>query len=109
VYRFDEEEKEAVWRVIESGWLFRYGGQEANLHQVDQFEALFAQRMRVPPRLLKLGVHHAKGQHHPRQNDGSECVSDPSYPSEPPVTLAERVGFEPTEPRRTHCISSAAH
>jgi dTDP-4-amino-4,6-dideoxygalactose transaminase len=48
VYRFDEEEKEAVWRVIESGWLFRYGGEEANLHQVDQFEALFAQRMGVP-------------------------------------------------------------
>ncbi len=48
MYRFDEEEKEAVWRVIESGWLFRYGGEEANLHQVDQFEALFAQRMKVP-------------------------------------------------------------
>jgi 8-amino-3,8-dideoxy-alpha-D-manno-octulosonate transaminase len=48
VYRFDEEEKEAVWRVIESGWLFRYDGDQANLRQVDQFETQFAQRMGVP-------------------------------------------------------------
>jgi 8-amino-3,8-dideoxy-alpha-D-manno-octulosonate transaminase len=48
VYKFDQEEKEAIWRVIESGWLFRYGGQEANLHQVDQFEQQFAARMHVP-------------------------------------------------------------
>jgi len=48
VYRSDEEEKEAIWRVIESGWLFRYDGEESSLHQVDQFEAQFAQRMGVP-------------------------------------------------------------
>jgi len=48
VYRFDQEEKDAIWRVIESGWLFRYGGEPANLHQVDEFEARFARRMQVP-------------------------------------------------------------
>jgi dTDP-4-amino-4,6-dideoxygalactose transaminase len=48
MYRFDEQEKEAVWRVIESGWLFRYGGESANLRQVEQFEARFAERMEVP-------------------------------------------------------------
>lgn len=48
MYKFDQEEKEAIWRVIESGWLFRYGGQETNQHQVDQFEEQFAARMQVP-------------------------------------------------------------
>jgi dTDP-4-amino-4,6-dideoxygalactose transaminase len=48
MYKFDQEEKEAIWRVIESGWLFRYGGKGANLHQVEQFEEQFAERMQVP-------------------------------------------------------------
>jgi 8-amino-3,8-dideoxy-alpha-D-manno-octulosonate transaminase len=48
MYRFDEEEKEAIWRVIESGWLFRYGGEPHSLNQVEQFEEQFADRMQVP-------------------------------------------------------------
>jgi 8-amino-3,8-dideoxy-alpha-D-manno-octulosonate transaminase len=48
MYKFDDEEKEAIWRVIESGWLFRYGGEPDNLHQVEQFEQQFASRMQVP-------------------------------------------------------------
>ena len=48
MYRFDDEEKQAIWRVIESGWLFRYGGEPANLRQVQQFEEQFARRMEVP-------------------------------------------------------------
>lgn len=48
MYRFDEEEKQAIWRVIEAGWLFRYGDQPTNLHQVEQFEKRFAERMQLP-------------------------------------------------------------
>jgi len=48
MYKFGQEEKEAVWRVIESGWLFRYGGEPYTLRQVEQFEDQFAARMAVP-------------------------------------------------------------
>lgn len=48
MYKFGQEELEAIARVLEAGWLFRYGGEKTSLHQVEQFEAAFAERMGVP-------------------------------------------------------------
>jgi dTDP-4-amino-4,6-dideoxygalactose transaminase len=48
MYKFGQEEIEAMAQVIEAGWLFRYGGEAKSLRQVDQFEAKFAERMQVP-------------------------------------------------------------
>ena len=48
MYKFGQEEIEAMVKVLESGWLFRYGGEKNSLRQVEQFEAGFAERMQVP-------------------------------------------------------------
>jgi len=48
MYKYGQEEIEAMAKVIESGWLFRYGGEQKSLHQVELFEAGFAERMQVP-------------------------------------------------------------
>jgi dTDP-4-amino-4,6-dideoxygalactose transaminase len=48
MYKFGQEELEAIARVLEAGWLFRYGGEQVTLRQVEQFEAGFAERMQVP-------------------------------------------------------------
>jgi dTDP-4-amino-4,6-dideoxygalactose transaminase len=48
MYKYGQEELEAMARVLEAGWLFRYGGEPVTLRQVEQFEAGFAERMQVP-------------------------------------------------------------
>jgi dTDP-4-amino-4,6-dideoxygalactose transaminase len=48
MYRFGQEELEAIGKVLEAGWLFRYGGESASLRQVEQFEHRFAERLGVP-------------------------------------------------------------
>ncbi|MFC1975213.1 DegT/DnrJ/EryC1/StrS family aminotransferase [Chloroflexota bacterium] len=48
MYEFGQEELEAIGKVLEAGWLFRYGGEPMNLHQVEQFEQKLAERMQVP-------------------------------------------------------------
>ncbi|MBN1992420.1 MAG: aminotransferase class I/II-fold pyridoxal phosphate-dependent enzyme [Anaerolineae bacterium] len=48
MYKFGQEELEAIGKVIEAGWLFRYGGEPNSLHQVEQFEQKFAARMQSP-------------------------------------------------------------
>ena len=48
MYKFGQEELDAIARVLETGWLFRYGGETTALRQVEQFEARFAERMQVP-------------------------------------------------------------
>lgn len=48
MYKFGQEELEAIGRVLESGWLFRYGGEGKTLRQVEQFEQRWAERMQVP-------------------------------------------------------------
>jgi dTDP-4-amino-4,6-dideoxygalactose transaminase len=48
MYKFGQKEVEAMAKVLEAGWLFRYGGEKTTLHQVEQFEAGFAERMQVP-------------------------------------------------------------
>lgn len=48
MYKFGQEELEAIGKVLESGWLFRYGGESQTLRQVEQFEQKWAERMQVP-------------------------------------------------------------
>jgi dTDP-4-amino-4,6-dideoxygalactose transaminase len=48
MYKFGQEELEAIAKVLEAGWLFRYGGEQNTLRQVEQFEEGFAERMQVP-------------------------------------------------------------
>jgi dTDP-4-amino-4,6-dideoxygalactose transaminase len=47
MYEFGREELDAVWKVIESRWLFRYGEAPPRLRQVEQFEEQFAARIEV--------------------------------------------------------------
>ena len=48
MYKFGQQEIDAMAKVLEAGWLFRYGGEKNTLRQVEQFEAGFAERMQVP-------------------------------------------------------------
>ena len=48
MYKYGQQEIDAMAKVLESGWLFRYGGEQTSLRQVEQFEAGFAERMQVP-------------------------------------------------------------
>lgn len=48
MYQFGQQEIDAMGRVVEAGWLFRYGGERVNLRQVEQFEARLAERMQSP-------------------------------------------------------------
>ena len=48
MYKYGQEELDAMAKVLEAGWLFRYGGEESTLRQVEQFETQFAERMQVP-------------------------------------------------------------
>ncbi|MBN1139279.1 MAG: DegT/DnrJ/EryC1/StrS family aminotransferase [Anaerolineae bacterium] len=48
MYKFGQEELEAMGKVLEAGWLFRYGGEKVSLRQVEQFESNLAARMGVP-------------------------------------------------------------
>jgi 8-amino-3,8-dideoxy-alpha-D-manno-octulosonate transaminase len=48
MYKFGQEEKDAIGKVIDLGWLFRYAEDSPTLRQVEQFEERFAERMQVP-------------------------------------------------------------
>ena len=59
MYKFGQEELKAIAKVLEAGWLFRYGGEKTSLRQVEQSAALLYPRFTINfglNKAMKLGM-----------------------------------------------------